>query len=109
MRRGELWWAALPEPVASGPGYRRPVLIVQSDLFNLSRINTVVAVSLNVRLAAAPGNILVNAEQSGLSEACDYVSQLPTVNKSLLTEFIGTLPRRMMAELGDGVRLALGL
>ena len=88
------------------------MLIVQSDLFNLSRINTVVvaAVTSNVRLAAAPGNILVNAEQSALSEdSVINVSQLLTVDKSLLTDLIGTLPRGMMAEVGDGVRLVLGL
>ena len=59
MRRGEVWWAELPEPVASEPGYRRPVLIIQSDDFNRSRIHTVIAAALttNLRLAAAPGNV----------------------------------------------------
>ncbi len=68
MQRGEIWWADLPTPVASEPGYRRPVLIIQSDEFNRSRIRTVIAAVLttNLRLASAPGNILMVANETGL-------------------------------------------
>jgi mRNA interferase MazF len=69
MQRADIWWANLPEPVGSGPGYRRPVLVLQSDTFNLSRIKTVVvlAITKNVALAKAPGNVLLNARTTGLA------------------------------------------
>ena len=68
MNRGEIWWASLPEPKGSGPGYRRPVLLVQSDQFNSSNINTVIAAALtsNLSLARAPGNVLLSSRISGL-------------------------------------------
>jgi mRNA interferase MazF len=68
MKRGEVWWADLPDPVASEPGYRRPLVIIQTDEFNQSRINTVVVVVLttNLRLAEAPGNFLLKSAQTGL-------------------------------------------
>ena len=68
MERGEIWWAQLPDPTASEPGFRRPVVIIQSNAFNRSRIRTVIAVVLtsNLRLAEAPGNVLVPASESGL-------------------------------------------
>jgi mRNA interferase MazF len=70
MQRGEIWWADLPTPVTSEPGYRRPVLIVQSDEFNRSRIPTVIAVVLttNLRLVEAPGNVLVTTDETGLPQ-----------------------------------------
>ncbi len=68
MQRGEIWWANLPDPIGSGPGYRRPVLIVQADSFNRSRIKTVIVavITKNTALAAAPGNVLLPAAASGL-------------------------------------------
>jgi mRNA interferase MazF len=81
MRRGEIWWAGLPEPEGAGPGYRRPVLIVQADEFTNSRINTVVVAILtyNLALAQAPGNVLVRSRYSGLSKnSVVNVSQLLT-------------------------------
>ncbi len=89
MQRGEIWWADLPIPVASEPGYRRPVLIVQSDEFNRSRIRTVIAAVLttNLRLADAPGNILITTDETGLpQDSIVNVSQVITVDKSFLTE-----------------------
>lgn len=112
MLRGEVWWADLPDPVASEPGYRRPVLIVQSDAFNRSRINTVIAavVSSSLRLAAAPGNVQLTARESGLTrDSVVNVSQLITVDKSFLTERVGQLSSRTMQAIEDGMRLVLDL
>jgi mRNA interferase MazF len=76
MRRGEIWWASLPDPAGSAPGYRRPVVIVQSDAFNRSRIASVIvaAVTSNLRLKDAPGNVHLPRSSSGLSSTpgCDW-------------------------------------
>ena len=83
MRRGEVWWATLPEPTGSGPGYRRPVLIVQANEFNESRIQTVIVATMtsNLRLAEAPGNILCRTRETKLPrDSVINVSQLLTVN-----------------------------
>ena len=112
IRRGEIWWAGLPEPEASEPGYRRPVLIVQSDEFNESRIGTVIAAALttNLRLAEAPGNVLVEVEDTGLSrESVVNVSQLVTVDRSFLVERAGRVEDRVMLRVDDGIRLVLAL
>ncbi len=68
VAQGDIWWADLPEPTGSGPGFRRPVVVVQGDAFNASRIATVVCVPLtsNLRWAAAPGNVLLSARLTGL-------------------------------------------
>ena len=95
MQRGEIWWASLPLPTKSGPGYRRPVLVMQSDDFNASRINTVIVVSItsNLRVAHAPGNVLCRKRQTKLSkDSVVNVSQVATVDKTLLTERISNLP-----------------
>lgn len=112
MRRGEIWWASLPEPAGSGPGYRRPVLIVSANAFNDSRIGTVVAavVTTNLRLADAPGNVRLPAGAAGLARASVVnVSQVVTIDKATLTERLGRLPPRAQAEVDDGLRLALAL
>jgi mRNA interferase MazF len=110
--RCEVWWAALPEPAGSGPGYRRPVLVVSSDSFNRSRISTLVvaAITSDSRLADAPGNVLVPARSGGLAKASVVnVSQLLTLDKSYLSKRIGRLSPRQMALVDDGIRLVLGL
>jgi mRNA interferase MazF len=110
--RGEVWWAALPEPAASEPGYRRPVLVVSSDEFNRSRIGTVIAAVLttNLRLTAAPGNVLVAAGEAGLPrDSVVNVSQVATVDKSFLVERAGRLGSRAMLAVEDGLRTALAL
>lgn len=110
--RGEVWWVELPEPVASEPGYRRPVLIVQSDDFNRSRIRTVVAAALttNLRLAAAPGNVLVAAGDTGLPEdSVVNVSQIVTVDKTLLSQRVGRIGGHAMSAVEDGIRTVLAL
>jgi mRNA interferase MazF len=112
MERGAVWWAELPDPVASEPGFRRPVIIIQSNAFNLSRIKTVIAVILtsNLRLAEAPGNILIAAADSGLpKDSVANVSQVITVDKSFLSRRSGKLSPRVMKELDNGLRLVLSL
>jgi mRNA interferase MazF len=112
MNRGEVWWASLPDPIGSSPGYRRPVLIVQADAFNRSRLNTVIAVVLtsNLRLATAPGNVQLSARHTGLpKDSVANVSQVITLDKSLLTERVGRLPVSKMREVDEGLRLVLAL
>jgi mRNA interferase MazF len=112
MERGEVWWAELPDPTASEPGYRRPVVIVQSNVFNRSRIRTVIAVVLtsNLRLAEAPGNVLVPASDSGLpKDSVANVSQVITVDRTFLTERCGRLPGHLIKSVDDGLRLVLSL
>jgi len=112
MKRGEVWWADLPEPSASEPGYRRPVLILQSDEFTRSKIRTVVVVAItsNVRLAAAPGNVSLSRKGAGLNrESVVNVSQILTLDKSFLSERTGKLSQETMSEVDEGVRLVLAL
>ena len=112
MRRGEIWWAALPDPQGSGPGLRRPVLVIQDNPFNESRIRTVVvaAVSSNLRLAEAPGNVLLNEDESKLpKDSVINVSQILAVDKSFLTEQVSVLRADVMASVDAGLRLVLGL
>ncbi len=112
IKRGEIWWAELPEPTASEPGYKRPLIIIQSNDFNSSNINTIIAVIItsNIRLAAAPGNILLPATKSKLSKrSVVNVSQLITVDKSFFTEKVHTLSSKLMEQIDDGIRLVLKL
>ena len=112
MQRGEVWWAALTKPTGSGPGYPRPVLVVQSDRFNASRIQTVIAavITKNTALAEAPGNVLVGRRETGLRvESVVNVSSLLSVDRGLLRERVGRLPPRTMARVDEGLRLALAL
>ena len=114
MKRGEIWWAVLPRPRASERasrrGYRRPVLIVQSDAFNRSRIRTVVGVVLtsNMRLADAPGNVALAPRESGLPKpSVANVSQVVTLDKSYLSERVSTIAKRRMHAVEEGLRLVL--
>jgi mRNA interferase MazF len=110
--RGEIWWAELPEPRGSEPGYRRPVLVIQSDLFNSSRIPTIIVaiVSSNLKLADLPGNVLITRRPSNLPrDSVVNVSQLLSIDRGLLGDFIGILPGRVLALVDDGLRLALGI
>jgi mRNA interferase MazF len=112
ISRGEIWWTDLPEPVASGPGFRRPVLVVQDNQFNNSKIGTVVVaiVTTNLNIAAAKGNVLVNQKQSGLpKDSVINVSQLLTIDKSLFLEYVETLPDSKMEQVDQGLRLVLAL
>lgn len=112
MQRGEIWWATLRAPKRSDPGYRRPVLVVQSDAFNRSRIETVVAVVVtgNLRLAKAPGNVELTPKQSRLPKrSVVNVSQIVTLDKSYLTEHVGSVDKTVMRSVDSGLRLVLSL
>jgi mRNA interferase MazF len=112
MKRGEIWWASLPAPTGSGPGFRRPVLGLQSDPFNQSRIATVVvaAITSNLALAEAPGNVRPGRNDSGLSKASVVnVSQIVTLDRSVLTQRIRAVPGTTLRNVDEGLRLVLGL
>ncbi|MFZ9738266.1 MAG: type II toxin-antitoxin system PemK/MazF family toxin [Prochlorotrichaceae cyanobacterium] len=112
MYRGEIWWANLPDPVGSEPGYRRPVLVIQDDAFTQSRISTVIVVILtsNIQLGEAPGNVLLPRGVSGLSrDSVVNVSQIFTIDKTFLVERIGALPDYLQEEVDEGLRTVLYL
>ncbi len=112
MQRGDIYWASLRPPAGSEPGYRRPVLVVQSDDFNKSRINTVVVAILttNLRLEGAPGNVFLTKRKTGLAkDSVVNVSQVVTLDKSFLTEQISTISMATMSDVDDGLRLVLNL
>lgn len=112
LSRGEIWWASLPDPAGSAPGFRRPVLVVQSDEFNASRIQTVVAIVLssNTRLADAPGNVLLRRRESRLPRAAvANVSQVITLDQRFLTERVSRVQPRIMHKIEAGLRLVLDL
>lgn len=111
-RRGEVYWADLREPVGSEPGYRRPVLVVSADSFNRSGINTVVAVAIssNIELAAAPGNVELAAGSSPLGrDFVANVSQIVTIDKALITDRAGTVDIATMRRVESGLKLVLEL
>jgi len=112
MQRGDLWWATLPPPIGSGPGGRRPVVVIQDDSFTHSRIRTViiVVVSSNLSLANARGNVLSPSYSSGLTrDSVANVSQVLTIDKTLLTDFVAALPTPLMNEIDNGLRLTMRL
>lgn len=112
IERGEVWWADLDEPRGSAPGYRRPVLIVQADPFNRSRLQTTIAVVLtsNLRLVEAPGNVLVPQKASGLpKDSVANVSQVVTLDRDFLSERAGRLSPQLMAAVDAGLKLVLAL
>lgn len=112
MNRGQVWWAEIPEPKASEPGYRRPIVIVQSDIFNKSRINTVVVIVItsNLRLADAPGNVKLPKSKTGLDrDTVANVSQILTLDKKFLSEQIGLLDTLTIQQIDEGLALVLGL
>ena len=112
IKRGEIWWVALPDPIGSGPGYKRPIYIIQSDEFNKSKISTVVVavITSNTCLAAAPGNVLRSPKKSKLpKESVVNVSQIITLDKSFLIEKVNSLPIEIIAKVDEGLRLVLKL
>jgi mRNA interferase MazF len=112
MYRGEIWWANLPDPVGSEPGYRRPVLVIQDDTFTQSRISTIIVVIItsNIQLAEAPGNILLPRGISGLSrDSVANISQIFTIDKTFLVERIGSLPDYLQEDVDEGLRTILYL
>lgn len=112
VKRGEIWWASLPDPVGSEPGYRRPVLIVQADEFNRSGIRTVIcaAITSNQNLASAPGNVPLSTHASGLPKSSVVnVSQLFSLDRTRLTRRIKGIDTPSMLQVDDGLRLIMAL
>jgi len=111
VAQGEVWWADLGDPVGSAPGFRRPILVVQGDAFNRSRIATVVCVPLtsNLKWAEAPGNVLLEPRDSGLpKQSVVNVSQLVTLDRTSLSERVGKLPRQKLSLVLSGIDVVLG-
>ena len=111
IAQGDVCWADLPAPVGSGPGLRRPVVVVQGDALNQSRVATVVCVPLtsNLRWAEAPGNLLLPARGTGLSkDSVANVSQIVALDRTLLTERSGKLTRRELGLVLAGIDVVLG-
>jgi mRNA interferase MazF len=111
VAQGELWWADVPEPTGSGPGFRRPVVVVQGNSLNRSRIATVVCVPLtsNAIWAGAPGNVLLSRRTTGLpKDSVANVSQIVALDRSLLTERVGRLGPKQLAQILQGIDVVLG-
>ena len=111
IAQGEVWWADLAESIGSAPGYRRPLIVLQSDPLNRSQIATVVCVVLtsNLRWSIAPGNVLLTAKQTGLDrDSVANVSQLVAVDKRQLIERTGKAPERQMEGIFSGIDLIMG-
>jgi mRNA interferase MazF len=111
VTQGDVLWASLSEPSGSDHGFRRPVVVVQGDAFNASRIATVVVVPLtsNLRWAAAPGNVFLESRSTGLpKESVANVSQIVAVDRSILSERVGHVTERELALVLAGIDLVLG-
>jgi mRNA interferase MazF len=111
ISQGDVCWASLDDPVGSSPGFRRPVAVVQGDSFNASRIATTVVVPLtsNLRLGVAPGNVVLDAQRTGLpKDSVANVSQILTVDRSMLTERVGRLTAKDLQLVLAGIDLVLG-
>lgn len=111
ISQGEIWWADLPEPSGSGPGFRRPVIVVQGEALNRSQIATTVCVPLtsNLRWAEAPGNVLLTSKMTGLpKDSVANVSQIIALDKSVLTERAGRLSASKTELVLSGIDVILG-
>lgn len=108
IRQGEVWWADLSEPSGSGPGFRRPILVVQGNPFNESKISTVVCIPLtsNLKWATAPGNLLLKKRVTGLpKDSVANVSQIISLDKSVLTEKCGRVPGSSLKQIFHGLNI----
>jgi mRNA interferase MazF len=111
ISQGDVWWADLPEPIGSGPGFRRPVVVIQSDAFNRSRIATVVCIPLttNIRWANVPGNVLLASRVTNLpQDSVANASLVVSMDKKLLIEHVGKLTRAKLELLLAGLDAVLG-
>jgi mRNA interferase MazF len=111
IRQGDVLWASLGDPIGSGPGYRRPVVVVQGDAFNASRIATAIVVPLtsNLRLVAAPGNVMLTSSRTGLpKDSVANVSQIVSVDRDLLSECVGHVGDEDLSLILAGIDIALG-
>ena len=110
VEQGEIYWVNLGEPGGSEPGYRHPHIVIQNNLFNASRINTVVVCSLtsNVKRASSPGNVILKKGEANLPKrSVVNITQVYTVNKSDLTEKIGKLSKARIKEILSGIQLLM--
>ena len=110
IKQGDVYWLDIGEPLGSAPGYRRPFVVIQNELFNRSSINTAVVCALtsNLQRAKAPGNVLLQVREAGLTKQCVVnVSQIYTVDKQELIERIGNLSARRVLEILDGLQMVL--
>ena len=110
IKQGDIYWVNLAVPKGSEPGFRHPHVVIQNDVFNASRINTVVVCALtsNLRRAQAPGNVTLNKGEANLDKkSMDNISQVVTVNKSDLSEKIGSLSDKKTTEIIDGIKLLI--
>jgi mRNA interferase MazF len=111
ISQGEIWWAELDVPAGSGPGYRRPVVVVQGNPLNRSRLATVVCLPMtsNLTWASAPGNVLISAAESGLpKDSVANASQIVSLDRRLLTEQAGKLSSRKLQLVMAGIDVVLG-
>ncbi len=111
ISQGHVYWANLPDPTGSGPGFRRPVLVVQGDPLNRSKLRTVVCVPLtsNLRWTDAPGNVMLPARATGLPrDSVVNASQLITLDRTLLTEEVGRISKRQLDLILSGIDIVLG-
>jgi len=107
-QQGDVYWMDFGEPETSEPGFRSPWVVIQNNLFNLSRINTVVlcALTSNMKWANSPGNVVLEAGEANLSKpSVVLVSQMMTVDKSQLGEYLGTLSRKRIHKIANGIRI----
>ena len=112
VARREIWWADLDEPRGSEPGHRRPILVVQADAFNRSRLRTVIGVALTsrTRYLDAPGNVLLPGSETGLPRnSVANVTQLVTLDEDYLAERSGQIPQALMSRIEAGLRLVMDL
>jgi mRNA interferase MazF len=108
IKQGDIFWADLGEPSGSAPGYRHPYVIIQNDVFNASRINTVIGIALtsNIARAGIPGNVLLKKGEANLPKTCVVnISQITTLDKSDCTAKIGRLPASRIGDILEGLRL----
>lgn len=111
ITQGDVCWAELPTPTGSGPGFRRPVIVIQGDALNRSRVATALCVPLtsNLRWAEAPGNALLTARTTGLpKDSVANVSQLVALDRALLEDRVGRIPRAKISLLLAGIDIVLG-
>jgi mRNA interferase MazF len=112
MIRGDIWWADFGIPFGSEPGFRRPVLIIQSDSYNKSLLNTIVVIPLttNLLLENAPGNLLIEREESGLSkDSVIVVSQIYAIDRHRLIEHVSMISKNTLIDVEYGIKMVLGI
>ena len=112
MTRGDIWWADFGMPFASEPGFQRPVLIIQDDAFNKSKIHTIIVIPLTTNLLfnSAPGNVFIGKEESGLSkDSVLVVSQLSAIDKNRLIEYANKVAQKKIEKVEAGIKLILGI